>query len=106
MAGSIDTAVEPAVDGVAEQAIEEAQTRYRLAVKATNDAIWDWDLKDNHVLWNDALERVYGHPLATIAMTGDWWMAQIHADDRQRIVTSIHDVIDGRLTGWSEEYRF
>ena len=97
---------ERAAEEVAEQAIEDAQTRYRLAVKATNDAIWDWDLKENHVLWNDALQRVYGHPLATGATTGDWWIAQIHPDDRHRIVTSIHDVIDGRQTGWSDEYRF
>jgi PAS domain S-box-containing protein len=103
---SHDPRAERAAEEVAEQAIEDAQTRYRLAVKATNDAIWDWDLKENHVLWNDALQRVYGHPLATGATTGDWWIAQIHPDDRHRIVTSIHDVIDGRQTGWSDEYRF
>lgn len=106
VAGSLDTTAERADEEVAEQAIEDAQIRYRLAVKATNDAIWDWDLKENHVLWNEALERVYGHPLATVEMTGDWWIAQIHPDDRHRLVASIHDVIDGRQTGWSDEYRF
>jgi hypothetical protein len=106
VADALDPTAERAAEEVAEQAIKDAQTRYRLAVKATNDAIWDWDLKENHVLWNDALERVYGHPLATGATTGDWWIAQIHPDDRHRIVTSIHDVIDGRQTGWSDEYRF
>lgn len=106
VADAHDPRAERAAEEVAEQAIEDAQTRYRLAVKATNDAIWDWDLKENHVLWNDALQRVYGHPLATGATTGDWWIAQIHPDDRHRIVTSIHDVIDGRQTGWSDEYRF
>ena len=106
VADALDPTAERAAEEVAEQAIKDAQTRYRLAVKATNDAIWDWDLKENHVLWNDALERVYGHPLATVEMTGDWWIAQIHPDDRHRIVTSIHDVIDGRQTGWSDEYRF
>ncbi|QKF52878.1 Blue-light-activated protein [Pseudomonas graminis] len=106
VADADDPRADRAAEEVAEQAIKDAQTRYRLAVKATNDAIWDWDLKENHVLWNDALQRVYGHPLATGATTGDWWIAQIHPDDRHRIVTSIHDVIDGRQTGWSDEYRF
>ncbi|WP_414705549.1 PAS domain-containing protein [Pseudomonas sp.] len=91
---------------LAEKVFDDAQTRYRLAVKATNDTVWDWDLKHNHVLWNEALERVYGHPLACVDMTGEWWIAQIHPEDRRRILTSIHHVIDGTQTGWSDEYRF
>lgn len=50
--------------------LAETQERYRLAAKATNDAIWDWDLTANLVLWNDALERAYGHPVST-ETTGD-----------------------------------
>jgi PAS domain-containing protein len=67
---------------------DQAHERYRLAAKATNDAIWDWDLKGNHVLWNEALEEAYGHPLANIETTGDWWIAQIHPDDRRPGPTS------------------
>lgn len=51
--------------------MEDTQVRYRLAAKATNDAVWDWDLLSNHVLWNDALEQAYGHPLANVDSSGD-----------------------------------
>jgi PAS domain S-box-containing protein len=95
-----------ALENSPDRAIEDAHTRYRLAVKATNDAIWDWDLKENHVLWNDALERAYGHALDSVEMTGEWWLAQIHPEDRNRVSQSIHGVIDGTQTAWSEEYRF
>ncbi|KPY27634.1 Sensory box sensor histidine kinase/response regulator [Pseudomonas coronafaciens pv. porri] len=91
---------------LAGRAIEEAQERYRLAAKATNDAIWDWDLKADYILWNDALEQAYGHPLATQDTSSDWWIAQIHPDDRARIYASIHAVIDGNGTAWTDEYRF
>ncbi|WP_053932520.1 PAS domain-containing protein [Pseudomonas coronafaciens] len=91
---------------LAGRAIEEAQERYRLAAKATNDAIWDWDLKADYILWNDALEQAYGHPLATLDTSSDWWIAQIHPDDRGRIYASIHAVIDGNGTAWTDEYRF
>lgn len=59
-----------------------------------------------HVLWNDALEQAYGHPLASIECTGDWWLAHIHPDDRGRIDASIHAVLDGGQTAWTDEYRF
>ncbi|RRV10809.1 PAS domain S-box protein [Pseudomonas sp. v388] len=91
---------------LAGRAIEEAQTRYRLVAKATNDAVWDWDLTTNHVLWNEALEDAYGHPLASIETTGQWWLAQIHPDDRSRIDAAIRAVIDGDGNSWNDEYRF
>ncbi|MBD3877834.1 PAS domain S-box protein [Pseudomonas kunmingensis] len=87
-------------------AMEDTQVRYRLAAKATNDAVWDWDLISNHVLWNDALEHAYGHPLANVDSSGDWWLAHIHPDDRARIHRSIHAVIDGSEVTWTDEYRF
>ncbi|WP_148193608.1 PAS domain-containing protein, partial [Pseudomonas syringae] len=91
---------------LAGRATEEAQERYRLAAKATNDSIWDWDFATNLVLWNDALEEAYGHPLATLDNSGDWWIGQIHPDDRTRVYNSIHAVIDGNGTAWTDEYRF
>jgi len=89
-----------------ERAIGDTEVRYRLAAKATNDAVWDWDLDSDHVLWNDALEQAYGHPLSSIECTGDWWLAHIHPDDRGRIDASIHAVLDGGQTAWNDEYRF
>ncbi|TLX60632.1 hybrid sensor histidine kinase/response regulator [Stutzerimonas nosocomialis] len=91
---------------LASRAIEETQQRYRLATKATNDAVWDWDLATNQVLWNDALKDAYGYSLTDIDTSGDWWIAHIHADDRARIDASIHAVIDGGGTTWTDEYRF
>lgn len=90
----------------AEEALREAEERYRLAARATNDAIWDWNLATNHVLWNEALRTAHGHALDTVEPTGDWWIAHIHPEDRGRIDASIHAVIDGTGTTWSDEYRF
>ncbi|MCW2290748.1 MULTISPECIES: PAS domain S-box protein [Pseudomonas] len=91
---------------LAGQAMEETKERYRLAAKATNDAVWDWDLAANQVLWNEALEDAYGYSLASTETSGDWWMARIHPDDRTRIDASIHAVIDGEATDWTDGYRF
>ncbi len=90
----------------AEQALRETEERYRLAARATNDAIWDWDLATNHVRWNEALHTAHGHAPDTVEPTGDWWIDHIHPDDRARIDRSIHAVIEGDGTAWSDEYRF
>lgn len=86
--------------------LRETEERLRLASRATNDAIWDWDFRRNHVLWNEALERAYGYHLAEVTPTGEWWIEHIHPEDRDRIDRSIHRVIDGGGTDWADEYRF
>lgn len=85
---------------------QQMQERYRLVAKATNDAVWDWDLVSNHVLWNDVLISSYGYAPEEIIPTGEWWIAHVHPHDRTRVDASIHAVIDGADSSWTEEYRF
>lgn len=82
----------------------EVEERYRLAAQATNDAIWDWRISDGHVIWNEALTTLFGHPLAET--TAQWWLDHIHPDDRARVDADIHAVIEGGGTSWNSEYRF
>lgn len=102
VAGLIDTVMETTETVKAKQ-VEE---RLRIANRATNDAIWDWDFISGHVGWNEALTDAYGHRLIDVAPSGDWWIEHIHPDDRERIDRSIHAVIDGSEPSWTEEYRF
>lgn len=90
----------------ADLALKATEERYRLAARATTDAIWDWDLAADHIRWNEALTLAYGHDLAVVEPTGGWWVAQIHADDRDRVAHGIHAVIDGDGDIWTDEYRF
>ncbi|MFC0406648.1 PAS domain S-box protein [Roseomonas elaeocarpi] len=80
--------------------------RYRLASRATNDAVWDWDLRTNLIQWNDALRGAYGWTPDLVAPTGEWWLSAVHPEDRERVDRSIHAVIDGAGTSWIDEYRF
>lgn len=91
---------------LAGRAILETQERYRLALKATHDALWDWDLTSDHVMWNEAFEDAYGYSLAALGTPSEWWFAQIHPDDRMRIEAAILEVIDGEGLVWAGEYRF
>ncbi len=91
---------------LADARLRETEQRLRFANRATNDAIWDWDLVRDHVTWNEAIERAYGHRLADVEPTGGWWIDHIHPEDRAVIDASIHAVIDHGGTDWSDSYRF
>jgi PAS domain S-box-containing protein len=90
----------------AERALRATEEHYRLAARATNDAIWEWEFATNRVLWNEALTEAYGHAPEDVEPTGDWWIDHIHPHDRAKVDASIHAVIDGTGTSWTDEYRF
>jgi len=86
-------------------ALRQAGERFRLAAQATNDAIWDWDLRTRQVHWSGTLHALFGHDEEQAATSG-WWIGQIHPEDRPAIQRSIDAVIDGPIAHWSAEYRF
>jgi PAS domain S-box-containing protein len=90
----------------AEATLRETVERYHLVTRATNDAIWDWDLVRNHIRWNEALYTAYGYNPHEVEPTGEWWIAQIHPDDRQTVENHLRSVIAGSGDEWSHEYRF
>jgi two-component system cell cycle sensor histidine kinase/response regulator CckA len=89
----------------AETALRQSEERFRLAIQATNDAIWDIDLETGVVSWNDTYSRLYGRPPET-ADSWEWWIDRIHPEDRERTVGELREAIRGRASSWICEYRF
>jgi PAS domain S-box-containing protein len=90
--------------GRGEAALRETEERYRLAARATNDAIWDWDLAAGCIRWSESLTTLFGY--AEVETNGSWWKDHIHPDDRERVVNDIQAVIADSREHWSAEYRF
>ncbi|WP_197442327.1 PAS domain-containing protein [Lignipirellula cremea] len=90
----------------AEQDLLESEQRYRLVGEAANDAIWDWDLVTNQVVWNAGEQARFGYVGEQFGDDADWWSAHIHQDDRDRVLESIHAAIDNGDRLWQAEYRF
>ncbi|PBJ84525.1 hybrid sensor histidine kinase/response regulator [Lysobacteraceae bacterium NML93-0399] len=102
--GLVGTSLDITDRKIAEARHHEIEERYRLAARATNDAIWDWRIADGQVVWNEALASLFGH--AVTETDAQWWLNHIHPDDCGRIDAHIHAVIEGAQTAWSGEYRF
>lgn len=90
----------------AERAPRESEERYRLASKAANDAIWDWDLTTDRVHWNEAVFELFGYAEALQGTDSDFWRERIHPDDREEVLAAAQGMIDGEDDTWAQEYRF
>jgi PAS domain S-box-containing protein len=89
-----------------ESALREAEERYRLAARATNDAIWDWNLATDQILWNETVRSLFGYSEDEVAPEVSWWCERIHPEDRARIVEGRRELIESGGSHWFEEYRF
>jgi two-component system sensor kinase FixL len=90
----------------ANAARREAEERYRLAAKATNDAIWDLDVVAGRIQWTASETAFFGYPDSEEMTSLDWWEERIHPEDRARVARSLDTAIAGSGTRWEEPYRF
>ncbi len=86
-------------------ALREAEERYRLAVRATNDAVLDWDLASNHIRWTKAAEPYLCYAPQDIGTSIEWWVEALHPDDRARVSAGLQAAINGSQDIWTGEYR-
>jgi PAS domain S-box-containing protein len=89
-----------------EEALREAEERYRMAARATNDAIWDWSFESDEIRWNEAVCTLFGYCEGEVDPSGAWWKQHIHPEDRDRVISGIQAIIEGAGAHWSDEYRF
>lgn len=88
------------------EAMRVSEERFHLLAKATNDAVWDWDLVRDHLWWNEGLETLFGYAPGDVETTSSSWTGRIHPDDRVRVMEEINAAIRMGDGTWAGEYRF
>lgn len=89
-----------------EDKLRDTEARYRLATRATNDVIWDWDLINQSIQWNENIEKLFGYSLHEGRFDTNWRYEHIHPEDRSRVIDGIYRLIESGESHWSDEYRF
>jgi diguanylate cyclase (GGDEF)-like protein/PAS domain S-box-containing protein len=87
-------------------ALRESEERFQLVARATNDAIWDWNISANTVWWSEGVRTLFGYEQGGMHVEPSWWHERIHADDNERVSSSVKTFIEGEAKFWSDEYRY
>ena len=90
----------------AAETIRIQEERYRLAVRATQDGIWDWDVASDDVAWIKATGEVRTYTDDESKPSWSRWAARIHPEDRARVTASFAASVDGTDDRWQAEYRY
>ena len=78
-----------------EQLLHHTTERLTLAADAGKVGIWDYDVINNHLLWDEQMFRLYGITRDQFSGAYDAWQAGLHPDDRQRGDSAIQLALSG-----------
>lgn len=87
------------------KALVDSEERYRLAARATTDAIWDLDLVTCAMVWGEALETLFGYTPDNRTTSMEWWRRRIHPQDRARVARNFENFIASDQERTECEYR-
>jgi diguanylate cyclase (GGDEF)-like protein/PAS domain S-box-containing protein len=90
-----------------EEKLRKSEERFHLLTRATNDAVWDFNLSKKEYLLSAEFEKVFGYKLnqdQSIKLAA--WRENIHPEERERVISSFNAAMRGDAQCWSEEYSF
>lgn len=79
----------------AETLLKESSDRLMLATRAGTVGVWDYNVPDNSLVWDDQMFRLYGTTREAFGGALAAWQAGIHPDDRARCSRELEDALDG-----------
>ncbi|HPE68616.1 MAG TPA: PAS domain S-box protein [Thermotogota bacterium] len=78
---------------------------YRLALEATSDGAWDWNLLSDRVSWTPRAFEMLGYTPGSFEVTYSSWSSLIHPDDREKTLKELWQHIQNNES-FSMEFRF
>lgn len=77
-----------------ENSLKESEERLRLALRAGEIGVWDWDIENNVLTWTENIYKIHDVDPKTFKVTMKNFQKLIHPDDRERIQSMLRDTIE------------
>ncbi|NLN88606.1 MAG: PAS domain S-box protein [candidate division WS1 bacterium] len=89
----------------AEESLRAAEERYRLAIEATNDGIWDMQTEPWRVYWSPQVWEMLGHSFGSILEAREHWAELVHPDDLKHSEALGREAFEGKRTDLEFTFR-
>nr|WP_321464878.1 PAS domain S-box protein [uncultured Desulfobulbus sp.] len=75
------------------EALQKSEERLHLALQATKDAIWDWDLLAKTLYYSSRWFKMVGYAPEELEVDPDLWRRLLHPDDLERADAVVQEAI-------------
>ncbi len=89
----------------ADEALKNSREQYILAVKGSNDGIWDWNLLTNELFLSEKWKEQLGYADHELENNFDTFENVLHPDDKQSVLDFVKRYLEGQIKVYSIELR-
>ncbi|HUS34587.1 MAG TPA: response regulator [Verrucomicrobiae bacterium] len=90
----------------AAEALRASEERFKLAARATNDVIWEWDLASDEIWCSETFDDQFGYHHGSRTFSAQEKVSRIRESDQPRVAGRMQEKLRSRDTSWVEEYDF
>jgi len=88
-----------------EEALQRSKKLFVLAMEATNDGLWDWNIPMGITYFNPRFYKMLGYDLSELIPSYDSWSNLLHPDDKTNVERELYKHINEKTDGFEMEYR-
>ncbi|MGE5477541.1 MAG: ATP-binding protein [Bacteroidales bacterium] len=74
-----------------------SEERWRLAVDAVGDGVWDWNPQTGEIFFSQQMGALVGKPQQDLPRNLEQWQATIHPEDRERVTADFSAFLAGAV---------
>lgn len=88
------------------EALKVANERFKMAMKATNEMIWDWDIATDSVRRSKGYKSIFGYDTSEATSVHSFWLNKVADKDREKVQESLASAITNpEVKKWKLDYR-
>jgi len=88
-----------------QQEILLQKEQYELAIKGTNDGIWDWNLKTNELFISAIWKEMLGYENHELENKPESFVNNLHPDDKSMVFSKIKQYLEQEISEYNLEFR-
>ncbi len=89
----------------AEEALRRSEERYALAVRGSNEGIWDWAMGEGTLYFSPRWKAMLGYEEHELDDNPDEWLGRIHPEDHSAFLVDLDEHRAGKTAHLSRELR-
>jgi PAS domain S-box-containing protein len=86
--------------------VREGEERLRRITDATQDALWEIDLKTRRLWWSEGAKPLFGHSPGELEIGLEDWYDGIHPEDLDSVRSKFDSFMRSADPDWIDEFRF
>jgi len=87
-----------------EESLGKLTERLNLATRASQIGIWDWDIVNNVIIWDEMMYKIYGRKKDDFGGAYEAWLDAVHPDDRDASFEVSQKAVKGEIE-YNTEFR-